>query len=80
MLMPSKQIRQWLPGVLCSLAGPTAADSVEGDFATNAGALLVILGVIAILLGVRNLRALRQRPPVVRQTRIEASKVPTEGR
>jgi hypothetical protein len=77
-LMPSKRICQWLPGLLGSVAGPTSANPVEGDFATNAGALLVILGVVAILLGIRNLRALRHRPPAVRQAQTEASRAPTK--
>ena len=77
--MPSKRIRQWLPAMLGGFAGPTFANPIEGDAATNAGALLIMLGVIAILLGVRNLRALRHKQPGVRQARAEASRTRTQS-
>lgn len=40
------------------------ATAVEGEFGSSAAALLVVLGVWALLMGVRNLRSLRYKPMV----------------
>lgn len=47
-------------------ATPALASAVEGDFSVNAAALLFVLGVWALLMGLRNLRALRYRPMIPR--------------
>ena len=47
-----------------TLAAPVLATPVEGDFSINAAALLFVLGVWALLMGLRNLRALRYRPMI----------------
>lgn len=43
---------------------PAYADPIEGEFAMNAAAVLVVLGVWALLMGVRNLRSLRYKHTV----------------
>ena len=42
-------------------ATPAYADPIEGDFSMNAAAVLVVLGVWALLMGVRNLRSMRYK-------------------
>ncbi len=60
-----------IPAVLASPAGATP---VEGDFSVNAAALLFVLGVWALLMGLRNLRALRYRPMVPRRRKDDPTK------
>lgn len=50
------------PGGLAT--SPAYADPIEGEFAMNAAAVLVVLGVWALLMGVRNLRSLRYKHSV----------------
>lgn len=47
-----------------TLAAPARATPIEGDFSVNAAALLFVLGVWALLMGLRNLRSLRYRPMI----------------
>lgn len=58
-------LRPILPSLV---AGPTFAAPIDGSSATNAGALLVVFGVFAILIGVRDLRALRHKQTLVKPT------------
>ena len=44
------------------------AAPVEGQLASNAAALLVVLGVWALFMGMRNLRELRHKRPTLRRT------------
>ncbi len=53
--------------IAAALASPALATPVEGDFSVNAAALLFVLGVWALLMGLRNLRALRYRPTIPRR-------------
>ena len=55
-----------------TLATPALASVIEGDFSTNAAALLFVLGVWALLMGLRNLRALRYRPTIPRRPKNDA--------
>ena len=63
-----------------ALAAPALATPIEGDFGINAAALLFVLGVWALLMGLRNLRALRYRPtiPQHRRREDESEKQPAE--
>lgn len=45
-------------------AMPAYADPIEGDLSMNAAAVLVVLGVWALLMGVRNLRSMRYKHTV----------------
>lgn len=56
-----------------ALASPALATPVEGDFSVNAAALLFVLGVWALLMGLRNLRALRYRPMIPRRRKVDES-------
>ena len=60
--MPNDHGRHWsaiLVGLV--IAKQTHAAPIEGEFASNAAALLVVLGVWAIFMGARNLRELRHK-------------------
>ena len=59
--------------IASALASPALATPVEGDFSINAAALLFVLGVWALLMGLRNLRALRYRPMVPRRRKDAAA-------
>ena len=54
-----------------TLAAPASATPIEGDFGVNAAALLFVLGVWALLMGLRNLRSLRYRPMVPKRRKDE---------
>jgi hypothetical protein len=54
-----------------TLAAPASATPIEGEFSLNAAALLFVLGVWALLMGLRNLRALRYRPMVPQRRKEE---------
>ncbi len=59
--------RHTMPGGLLAglaTAAPAHAAEVEGDLSVNAAALLVVLGIWALAMGVRNLRAMRYKPLV----------------
>lgn len=76
----NEAIRQPRRNGLRALAGvwvcaPVYADSADDASGFNAAALLVVLGVWAILMGVRNLRAMRYKPMVPHQRR-----APSEAR
>ena len=65
-----------LGGLLVGLATalPAHAAEVEGELSVNAAALLVVLGIWALAMGVRNLRAMRYKPLVPqRQPQQDAS-------
>jgi hypothetical protein len=47
-----------LPGLLI---GGVEAAPIEGEVSSNAAALLVLLGIWALLMGVRNLRGIRHK-------------------
>ena len=52
----------WLsPTVLLPIAAPAVAAPIEGELGSNAAALLVLLGIGALLMGLRNLRELRRK-------------------
>lgn len=71
--MPNKRNRLWRPFLPGLAVGPTVAAPIDGNSATNAGALLVVFGVFAILLGVRDLRALRHKQNIAQQTQLDAT-------
>jgi hypothetical protein len=53
-----------IPAVVALLAGTEAAraSTVDGDHRFNAAVILGLLGVWAVLMGLKNLRELRYRP------------------
>lgn len=64
--MPSNRICHWPPvllGLTAATSQASAADSGHTDYAAG---VLMLLGLLAIFLGVRNLRALRHRQPLPR--------------
>ncbi|MCB1790702.1 MAG: hypothetical protein KDJ27_15455 [Gammaproteobacteria bacterium] len=50
--------------VAVSALAPALAAPVDGDLGSQAAGLLMLLGVAALLLGMRNLRELRNKRPV----------------
>lgn len=77
---------QWLPALPGLALGTANAAPVEGEFASNAAGLLVMLGVLAIIMGIRNLRlrrpgsqALRDRLKKLRSP-AKPQKAPYPGR
>ena len=56
----------WLPTLLGLTAGQAHAVPIEGDLGGHAAALLVLLGVAALVRGVCNLRELRHQRLVPR--------------
>lgn len=62
--MQHTRLLRGLAGAGGIAASPAYADPIEGDFAMNAAAVLVVLGVWALLMGVRNLRTLRYKHSV----------------
>jgi len=59
--MPNDRNWRWLPALATIGISETQAAPIEGEIASNAAALLVILGVWAIGMGIRNLRELRYK-------------------
>lgn len=57
------QIRdwRWLPVIPGMQIGQANAAPIEGEVSSNAAALLVLLGVWALFMGLRNLRELRHK-------------------
>jgi len=59
--MPNMQQRGW-PLLWTGLAtGSAHAAPIEGEMGSNAAVILVLLGVWALILGMRNLRELRHK-------------------
>ncbi|MCB1723591.1 MAG: hypothetical protein KDJ39_07840 [Gammaproteobacteria bacterium] len=51
--------------LIAAAAGqPVAAAPADGEFGSHAAAVLVVLGLGALLMGMRNLRELRYKRPV----------------
>ncbi len=48
--------RQWLPALPGLTVAPAIAAPMEGELASNTAGLLVVLGVLAIVMGIRSLR------------------------
>jgi len=67
--MPVQRFRYWLPASVLLPAGIAEATTVEGGLAGDIGAVLVLLGVVAVLLGARNWRILRHKPPLALRCR-----------
>ena len=59
--MPNDRNWRWLPALATIAISDAHAAPIEGEMASNAAALLIILGVWAIGMGVRNLRELRYK-------------------
>lgn len=59
--MPNDRNWRWLPALAGSAVCEVQAAPIEGEMASNAAAVLVVLGVWAIGMGVRNLRELRYK-------------------
>jgi hypothetical protein len=60
-MMSTQRKWRWSPLVAVLGAGHAHAVPVEGEFASHAAGLLVLLGVSALLLSVRNLHELRHK-------------------
>ena len=67
MTMPNDRDWRWVPAFTGLTVGHSHAAPIEGEIASNAAALLVVLGVWAIAMGARNLRELRYKRLVPRQ-------------
>lgn len=61
MMTPNGRNWRWLPVVSGLTVSHSHAAPIEGEIASNAAALLVILGIWALVMGVRNLRELRYK-------------------
>lgn len=59
--MPNDRNWRWLPALATIGISETQAAPIEGEVASNAAALLAVLGVWAVGMGVRNLRELRYK-------------------
>lgn len=67
--MPSDRLYRWLPLIPGLAVGPAHTAQNDGVFENLAAAILLVLGLLAILLGVRNLRTLRQKHALPRERR-----------
>ena len=67
--MPTDRICQWLPLIPGLAVGPAHAAQNEGVFANVTAAILVLLGLLAIVIGVRNLRTLQHKHALPRKRR-----------
>lgn len=52
---------RWLPALAGGYAVKAVAAPIEGELSSNAAALLMLLGLGALLMGLRNLRELRHK-------------------
>jgi len=59
--MQNKPNWRWLTMLAGMTVGHVNAAPIEGELASNAAALLVLLGIWALLMGMRNLRELRHK-------------------
>ncbi|MGB5199383.1 MAG: hypothetical protein WBN68_06580 [Sedimenticolaceae bacterium] len=68
--MKSTRARQGLAALPGMTIGQTFAAPIEGETASNAAAILILLGVWALLMSLRNLRHIRHRriAPDLRRT------------
>lgn len=64
--MPSNRICPWPPVLLGLTAATSQATAAESGYTDYAAGVLMLLGLLAIVLGVRNLRGLRHRQPLPR--------------
>ena len=55
--------KTWPAALAVLFAQATPAAPIEGELSSNAAALLVVLGVWALFMGMRNLRELRHKRP-----------------
>lgn len=53
--------RKWLPAIAGLATGQVQAAYADGDFAIDVALPLALLGVLAIVMGIRNLHELRYR-------------------
>jgi hypothetical protein len=59
--MHDNRIKKWLPATPGLVIGHANAAPLEGEIGINAALLLMLLGVWAIIMGLRNLQALRHK-------------------
>lgn len=59
--MHDNRIKRWLPAMPGLAIGQANAAPLEGEIGINAALLLMLLGVWAIIMGLRNLHALRHK-------------------
>jgi ABC-type nickel/cobalt efflux system permease component RcnA len=52
---------RWLPAIPGMQAGHAGAAPIEGEVSSNAAVLLMLLGLWALFMGLRNLRELRHK-------------------
>ena len=60
--------RPWLALISLLSTQFVRAAPIEGELGSNAAALLVVLGVLALFMGMRNLRELRHKRPTLGRT------------
>mgnify|MGYP001823754991 CR=1 FL=1 len=60
--------RPWLAATSVLTTQFVHAAPIEGEVGSNAAALLVVLGVWALFMGMRNLRELRHKRPTLGRT------------
>jgi hypothetical protein len=78
--MPNDRNWRWLAALPGLAVSQTQAAPVEGETASNAAALLIVLGVWAIAMGVRNLRELRYKRLVPERQQRDPERTTTPGR
>jgi hypothetical protein len=71
-MTPNDRDWRWLAAFTGMTVGHSHAAPIEGEVASNAAALLVILGVWAVAMGLRKLRELRYKPLLPRRHAREA--------
>lgn len=59
--VPKRRGLWWLPALTGMQTTQAGAAPIEGEVGSNAAALLVLLGLWALLMGLRNLRELRHK-------------------
>lgn len=65
--MPSNRKCQWLPALLGTTSLSSEASPTASGYTDYAAGVLMLLGLFAIILGIRNLRGLRHKQPSPRQ-------------
>ena len=59
--MAKNKNRKWLACLSLAAVNPVNAAPIDGEIGSNAAAVLMVLGIWALLMGMRNLRELRHK-------------------
>lgn len=68
----------WMIALPVTVAGHAQSAPIEGEAGSNAASLLVLLGIGALLMGMRNLRELRHKRLMPERHRQDHEVLPTE--